>query len=100
MYCSFHRVKQWSFDVTILLKTSRDYQEQDSTKKLIWETSENNQYFDQHQQSSVKMMNEIIWTSIRTVMNNIMNQLILWWFYKSRHSQQTEINLVKTEECT
>ena len=60
MYCSFYRVGWWSFDITILLRTLRDYQEWDSTKRLIWETSENDQYFDQHWQLSVRIMNEII----------------------------------------
>ena len=98
MYCSFHRVRWWSFDVTILLRILRDYQEQDSTKKLIWETSKNDQHFDQHWQSTMKIMNEMIWTSVRTIMNNIMNQLILQWSYKHRHDWQKKDNSAKNEE--
>ena len=41
MYCSFHRVKQWDFDVTILLKALRNYQEWNNMKKSIRKTSKN-----------------------------------------------------------
>ena len=46
MYCSLHRMRWQSLDIIILLRTLRIYQEQDSMKKSIWETSENNQYLD------------------------------------------------------
>ena len=80
------------------MRALRNYQEQDSTKKLIWETSENDQHFDQHWQLSVRMMNEMIQTLVRTVMNDIMNQSALQWSHKFRHDQQTKINSVKIKE--
>ena len=91
-------MKWQSLDITILLRTLRIYQEWNSMKKLIWETSENNQYLDQHWQLSVKMMNKTIQTSIKTVVNSVMNQLISQWSYKFKHDWQTEVNSTKTEE--
>ena len=98
MYCSFHRMKWQSFNITILLKTSRNYQEWNSTKKLIWKTSENDQHFNQHQQLSMKTTDEMIQTLVRTVMNNVTNQLISQWSHKFKHNWQTEVNFTKIEE--
>ena len=99
MYCSFHKMKWWSLDVVILLRTLRNYQEWNSIKRLIWKISENDQHLDQHQQLSVKTTDETIWTLVRTVINSIMNQLILQWLYKFKHDQQIKVNSTKTEEC-
>ena len=99
-YCSFHRVRWQSFDITILLRTSRDYQEQDSTKRSIWRTSENDQHFDQHQQLSMRTTDETIQTLIKTIMNSVMNQSVSQWFHKFRHDWQTKVNSAKTEEHT
>ena len=81
------------------MRVLRNYQEQNNTKKLIWKTSENNQHFDQHWQSSVKITDETIWISIKMIMNSIMNQSVLQWFYKFRYNQQTEVNSAKIREC-
>ena len=87
IYCSSHKVRWWSSDITILLRTSRNYQEWDSAKKLIWEASENNQHFNQHQQLSVRMTDETIQTLIEIIINSITNQLILQWSHEFRHDQ-------------
>ena len=73
MYCSSHRMRWWSFDVTILLRTLRNYQRWNSIKRLIWKASENDQCFDQHQQSTVKMTNKVIQTSAETIVNDVTN---------------------------
>ena len=81
------------------MRTLRNYQEQNSMKKLIWETSENDQHFNQHWQLSVKITDKMIQTSIKTVINSIINQLILQWSYRFKYDQQTKVNSAKTEEC-
>ena len=98
MYCSSHRMGWQSFDITILLRTSRNYQEWNSTKRLIWKASENDQHFNQHQQLLMKMTDKTIQTLTETVMNSITNQLILQWLYRFRHDQQIKINSVKIKE--
>jgi hypothetical protein len=56
--CSPNELRWWRFSIAILLRTQWDYQRWDSQNESTWRASEYDQYLHQHQQLSMRTMNE------------------------------------------
>jgi hypothetical protein len=57
--CGSNRLRWWHFNIAILLRTQQSYQRWDNQNELTWRASEYDQYLHQHQQSSMRMTDEV-----------------------------------------